>query len=340
MKDTSEGLKKIIWAVDLLSDTRVLQASALKTVERLTSRSNAKVYPVYVFKVPADVSFDYRQELVSEARQLANEGFQELIRRSPSSNIFPPVIIDEPFQALRRGADLLVKYAKDQAADLIVVNTHLKREPLCGLMGSFSEGLALNSEVPVLSVSPYMKNVDVFQHILYATDFSEESKEAFDQVLGFALELGSDITLFHKLGPQVGPKLSKFVRVQSEHLKRTGEEARLIGESWVNQGREKGVTVKLVFESEVNRSPADVILEEVNQNPAIVALVGKSGPFSSLLLGSTTRNVMKGCQKPVLILHSSKIRRLTESQQPLFQISEQDVMSGLENQDRRRKAAS
>jgi len=91
--------------------------------------------------------------------------------------------------------------AKDFAIDLIVVGTHGRTGAKRLLMGSVAEEIFRRSHVPVLTIGPSeshgVHRGGRFHHVLYATDFSEESLAAAPYALSLAQENEARLTLLH-----------------------------------------------------------------------------------------------------------------------------------------------
>ena len=90
---------------------------------------------------------------------------------------------------------------KEYAIDLIVVGTHGRTGAQKLLMGSVPEEIFRRSHVPVLTIGPFEKRGThrgaKFRHVLFATDFSEDSLAAAGYALSMAQENEARLTLLH-----------------------------------------------------------------------------------------------------------------------------------------------
>jgi nucleotide-binding universal stress UspA family protein len=90
---------------------------------------------------------------------------------------------------------------KEYAIDLIVVGTHGRTGAQKLLMGSVAEEIFRRSHVPVLTIGPFEKRGAHrgarFHHVLFATDFSEDSLAAAGYALSMAQENEARLTLMH-----------------------------------------------------------------------------------------------------------------------------------------------
>ena len=103
---------------------------------------------------------------------------------------------------------------KDFAIDLIVVGTHGRTGAKRLLMGSVAEEIFRRSHVPVLTIGPSeshgVHRGGRFHHVLYATDFSEESLAAAPYALSLAQENEARLTLQHVMKePEVFDKAAE-----------------------------------------------------------------------------------------------------------------------------------
>jgi nucleotide-binding universal stress UspA family protein len=90
---------------------------------------------------------------------------------------------------------------KEFSIDLIVVGTHGRTGAQKLLMGSVAEEIFRRSHVPVLTIGPSEKRGAHrgarFHHVLFATDFSEDSLAATGYALSMAQENEAKLTLLH-----------------------------------------------------------------------------------------------------------------------------------------------
>jgi len=87
------------------------------------------------------------------------------------------------------------------SADLIVLGTHGRTGAQKILMGSAAEEIFRRSPVPVMTIGPAVRagvhSAAHFRRVLFATDFSEESKAALPYAISFAQENQAELMLLH-----------------------------------------------------------------------------------------------------------------------------------------------
>ncbi len=95
-------------------------------------------------------------------------------------------------------------------ADLIVLGTHGRTGAQKILLGSVAEEVFRQSEIPVLTIGPRVQvgrhSGARFHHILYATDFTPESRAAAPYAISLAQENQAQLILFHAIA---GKRTSK-----------------------------------------------------------------------------------------------------------------------------------
>jgi nucleotide-binding universal stress UspA family protein len=110
---------------------------------------------------------------------------------------------------LQRGcvAKVISELVSALHADLIVLGTHGRRGLKHFVLGSVAEQIFRSAACPVLTVGPDVLKDGLAARrigaILYATDFSPGSHNAFDYALSLARANGAKLTLFHAIESDV-----------------------------------------------------------------------------------------------------------------------------------------
>lgn len=108
------------------------------------------------------------------------------IRRSDGVTCTNLVILGEPFAGL-------IDTARGLAADLLVIGPHRRQLLRDIFVGTTAERTIRATETPVLMVN--RSSPDSYRHVLVATDFSENAREALRTVLGMGI--CSKLSLLH-----------------------------------------------------------------------------------------------------------------------------------------------
>jgi len=299
--------KRILWAIDPFEEDMDAQQAAAWAVHALNKRENSTVEPIYVIGPPSpDFSLDLSPEFLRDLEKRGRDTLEAILERIEISRLKPFKILPSSSQSLRQQVDTLVKYAHEQGAQMIVVSTHSKRGFERFMLGSFAETLTLHSDVPVFVINPKWNRVTYFEHILFPTDFSDASKEAFDQVIDLAKVLGSEITLFHKTKFDWSPSLEVafnaypvYRQVFEEEL----EERRAALNEWAREAQKHGVRARPEIDFQLTGSIANSIMAQAEKRPGIIAMAGQSGTVATIVLGNVTRSVIRGATDPVWVVH-------------------------------------
>lgn len=110
--------------------------------------------------------------------------------------------------------DALARVAEERGIDLIVLGSHGRHGISYLFLGSMAEDVTRSSTCPVITVGPraHAGFANSLKTILYATDFSLESKAALPYAASLAQEFHAELSVLH-----VAPKKELLVR-DREHL--------------------------------------------------------------------------------------------------------------------------
>ena len=200
----------------------------------------------------------------------------------------------------------ILRVSAEQEAQLIVVGSHGHTLAHDALLGSVPINLLHLSKLPVLVMrlrlspsgeQPLCGNpdCDLLDHVLYATDFSDNAEVAFQYVKHLARGGTRIITLMHvqdvaRIGHATPERLAEFDRIDSERLERRKAELTKLGDAKVDCVIAHGhATAEL--------------LKKVNQGISLVVLGSQGrGYFKEVFMGSTSHNLARHAPCPVLVV--------------------------------------
>ena len=188
-------------------------------------------------------------------------------------------------------------------------------------------------------VTPYWEQKKPFKNILFPTDFSKESHEAYVKILDLARQRASSVTLYHRFRYDLAPALEVAMRAidvypfayKEELAARRGD-----AEKWSAEGKRAGVRVKVVVDRNAGDSVARSIIQQAERHSGIIAMASHSGTASATLLGSSTRGVLRESHYPVWIIHpgaQTKTQIRAGGEPPLFTVTENDIEEQLFKKD-------
>ena len=283
-------LEKIIWAVDPFAEPKDLQMSAAWAIRALSKSSHASVEPVYLFgvdfqKILDEIPGDFQKEVLASAQ----DEMKEILNRVQIPNIKPLHILSVTQPSLRERVRGLLDYTEESSSNLIVLSTHARKGLKRLLVGSFAETMILYSNIPMLVVNPSWNHVPQFEHILFPTDFSNETLSVFEYVLDLAKSLKSKITLFHKIQPPWLPFTDipfSNVTFFKELLQNEIEARQVDAQKFQDLAKPRGINVSLHVDYDPIGPIEDAILAYSQKEPSLIVMAANSDPKAASFLGS------------------------------------------------------
>jgi len=248
------------------------------------------------------VSWMWSMEHEGEARERAEEGtrkVREWLSRVPASL--------EPEARLTRGpvAETLLHLSRELPADLVVMGTH---GPTTAEHRSLTEQIVNQASCPVLTLGEGYQPQRVLAalagkdpnefNVIVPSDFSRASEAALDFAVELAERMPHRLVLVHALRPDKAS--NREVAARRERLSASVPE-HLVSRS--------------ACEVRVGR-PAPAILEAAREHEALFVLVAGhgSGPLHRMVFGSTTLDLLRTSECPVLFLPPTVVNAVPESQ--------------------------
>jgi nucleotide-binding universal stress UspA family protein len=324
---------RIVWAINPFEDDTEILRSAAWAVRGLSERGPVEVQPVYVWAPePLEIPVDAGSAFMENLRKQAQDTLDSVIARVKVPGLRSVQVVKSEVFTLRSQARALVEFSDRWKASLLVVASHGRNGLKRLFLGSFAETLSLESDVPMFLVHPGVKRKPDFKRILFSTDFSKESKEAFDQVLDFAALHGSRVLIYHKvLLPTYGTFEFAFA-VQAALDAALVRDRKLIedeGEALAKLASHRGIQAHVLIDRKGTGSVAEATLRQAKRSNAMIALASQSGRITTSLLGSTTRKVLRHSEQPVWVLHSKQARVARARFEHLISIREEDIAKAL-----------
>ncbi|WP_027138689.1 universal stress protein [Gaetbulibacter saemankumensis] len=161
-------MKKIIVPIDFSEHSEF----ALKTAARLARKYDAEVLVLHMLEMSdlmLTASEGLQYEKASFFIKLSEQKFEDFLKKDYLSDIkITPII--KHFKVFSEVDDV----AKEHRADLIVMGSHGASGVKEFFVGSNTERVVRNSEIPVLVVKNMLNDVD-FNDVVFACDFEEDA---------------------------------------------------------------------------------------------------------------------------------------------------------------------
>jgi nucleotide-binding universal stress UspA family protein len=166
---------------------------ALKVAAQIAKKNNSEIIILHMLELPHQMN-DAIMDGVSIPETLifmkkANETLDEVSSKPylDGISVTEVVKIDKPIHGI-------TQVSKDYNVDLIVMGSHGNSNIDELLIGSNTEKVVRNSEIPILVIKSDISDF-TGANIVFASDFSEETKKPFEKLLNFAQTFESKIHL-------------------------------------------------------------------------------------------------------------------------------------------------
>lgn len=303
--------RSVVWAVTPYDEERLkTQESAAKAINVLFDEE-VVIQPAYVW--------DTRMAEIAEALDFVKERNSVIFSRWEKPELKGKLLnlrIIEARGGHTEQARALVGYAKKTGASLIVASHHMRTGMKKWFQGSFCESLSLVSDIPLLIVPPQWKAASKKNAVLVPTDFSPASTAAFEEVLKVAKQCRLGITLYHRaefpifVGSDFLYSASQeFYRIEKETLREN--KAKIL--AMAKRARSLGISAKVVFDKNRGGRATDAILAEAKRGYALIAMAAHNGPMSRILLGSTSRGVLRESPCPVWVVRPREANKMKKT---------------------------
>lgn len=316
-KGNPSTAKTIIWAVDPFERETKPSKAALQSFWAWVASQDAAVQPVYVATpTTADLSLGY----IAPVRDLEKRVDRFMKNLGFTSALPGKVIVDET--SSRGGAvQRLLQLASRDEADCIVLSSHGRSGLSRFMLGSFAESLLRESKVPVLFLSQRGFSAEAPQgtkNIIFATDFSENSRVAFRKFLQQTKLSGCQVTLFHSVVYPVPHTAGAVAYMPGDYFEEKESWARKSAAAWIEEAKAFGASAGLlVRDGGTGFVTGTAILKVAKDLGAVlIAMASTSGLLDRALFGSAAFEVFKARSCPVLIYGPGSLRRAQSEQRP------------------------
>ena len=211
----------------------------------------------------------------------------------------------EVVQAQVRGiapAPVILEYAQELDADLIVLGTHGRRGLRHLLLGSVAEEVVRLADRPVLVVREDCAASGSFERILVPLDYSKSSDSALAYAKQIGATEGAELHLLHVL--EVGAYPDFYFPVQAAQMFDMPELKRRALDNLNDRlQRVEGPDVEAQVHVELGH-PAQTIVdraESLGADLTVIASHGRTG-LERALLGGVAEAVVRGSKSPVMIV--------------------------------------
>ncbi len=199
--------------------------------------------------------------------------------------------------------DCILAFAEASKVDLIVMGTHGRRGFDRLMLGSVTERVMRKTSCPLLAInkpshdfieSDKQPSPIHLNQILFCTDFSENSREAFDHAFSLRSEYNADLTLLHVLEDiRDSAKMEQAIATAMKQM-----------DNLIPQEARKTSEVKIKTIVRAGKAYQQILqLALEAQTDLVVMAVRGRGTLDRAVFGSTTHRVLQFGPCPVFVVH-------------------------------------
>lgn len=275
-----------VWAIDPGEESSRPDPECLSVVKYLLGGSYVNVHPAYVC--------DRDGSLLKEHQLLEN--YLSDLRVGP---IADADLIYSPTHLRHDWAERIVRRAEHHHAKLIVLISRGHSAVTNFFTGSFAHELLLLSPFPLLLPVPHAPADLQKQKVMFTTDFSEASKEAFKNFLQLIKGKAHEVILFYVEDNSVftvsAAQIAGLpVYVPDSVLDEQKEWAERELQRWGAEAARNEIDVQLqTLVSDSKTSVIEAIEKKAeSEKVSLIGLATHSGPLSRLVFGSVSRGLI------------------------------------------------
>jgi nucleotide-binding universal stress UspA family protein len=182
-------MKKILVPVDFSNHAEY----ALKVAAQIAKKNNGEILLIHMLELPISgndaLSSAHEIPELMLFKNMATQKLDSLMKSDYLNGLKVTEIIQ-----FEMAFDGIVKNATAHNADLIVMGSHGAKGAQEMFIGSNTEKVVRNSNIPVLVIKKEEANFNA-NSFVFASDFSDETKKSFEKVVDFANKFDSHIHL-------------------------------------------------------------------------------------------------------------------------------------------------
>lgn len=301
----------IVWAIDPFEKETKPDTVLVRRLMDWANASGFELQPVHILSVPNSKSEIYfGAGSVYEETPAAQKASEQYLRDLGVKGARPVEILVDYTSSGKGRVEKIVNFSKTVKAPWIIISSHGRHGLGRIFLGSFAESLLLQSTIPVLFLT-HLKTAEESEkpisHVLFPTDFSDYSREAFLRFLDQAEKLNAEIIVFHSLS-SLSIAASGFgavpVVIPQNYFTDQAKWANEEGTRWTRLAHSHGISAKVIIKDEGldDKHVGSSILKLARQEgTGLIAMASLSGAFTSFVLGSVARNVFRSNQCPVWV---------------------------------------
>lgn len=294
---------KALWAVEPFHQDSKQLSGLFRTLAQITG-SKEKIEAGFV--VTRTEEHLYLALDVPPEKRFTSYPKEELMRALAAARVPLPKarvhLVDFPTYSTTKSVDRFFELANARKAELAALFTHAREGFSRLLVGSFAETAIHRSMIPLLLANPKTEFSPTIKRIVFASDFTESSKDHFQTVVSLCKQMNAKLHVFHAARLHYSAAMDEETAAVKKYRADVDRHIAWLKESASRQQITCEVHIKSDFE--MTSTAALKLAKKLKADLIVVA--AKSGPGAALMGGSITRQIIRASPKPVLVLKGPK----------------------------------
>ncbi|NDD90900.1 universal stress protein [bacterium] len=323
-------MRRIFWLVDPFEKPSAAEEAAVWAMG-ISERMRIPIQPVHVLSGGAlAFSPEIHAAWIMQVALQAEDKIQKLVEQLAIPHVLPPIVLSEIYRSRSEAVHALIEFAKESQAEVFVLE-RLSGARKTGKIGGFAETLLLKSEIPVLVVGHHRavkKTVGkkaakktgltsrTPKKILLALDLEGDSTPIIEEVGSWARRMKAQVHLYHAAAPfpltgyrpaadiypgdWSGPVAPTTLSAWRGDVEARKKELARLSKILIR----KGVECTVEVDSESTRAASGILKSKKRNHADWIAISGRSGRWSALIMGSVSRRVAREADCPVWVVRS------------------------------------
>jgi nucleotide-binding universal stress UspA family protein len=207
-------MKRILVPIDFSEQAE----HAMKTAAQIARNSGGKIFLLHMLNLPSNTDdMDPHGDASSPAKVLYLEKIHERFEEFMQEDYLEGLDVKEEVR-FHKTFSGIINYSHELNCDLIIMGSHGATGLKEMFIGSNTEKVVRNSDIPVLVVKKGIE-IQQFKKIVFASDFTDEVIPSFSRFLSFAEKFNAEVDLLfvntvHNFEPtrDTKPRMEDFVK--------------------------------------------------------------------------------------------------------------------------------
>jgi nucleotide-binding universal stress UspA family protein len=193
-------------------------ACAVRTAANIARKSGAEIFLLHMLDLPAnDTDLSAHGDASSPAKAFYLQQIHEKIKKIIESELLEGVKVSEEVR-FHKTFSGIINYSKELETDLIVMGSHGATGLKEMFIGSNTEKVVRNSDIPVLVVKSGYGDFEMNKFV-FASNFKEDIKPSFERLLKFISKFDAELHLLFvntihnfETTKETNERMKKFVK--------------------------------------------------------------------------------------------------------------------------------